>query len=985
MNEDGRSASAISTGMVLVWSGIHALALSMGVSVVGHELYLATQLICGAVLLWAAWSAVSAGDAHGGAVPLMFGLSVLTRICGALSGDFNPSNDLRLPFVMPLAVSAVMMWADGMRARGLGTALLAGAMLSMTACEGLAGPLLIASGTAVTFSEFMHDAPPKDEPVRTCRILLAELVAVHAGMMLLSVGVVIGEVVGSVVSIAIALVSALSFGRGMVLPGCCGMVYSFTCLMTEIPFIDGSEAAATPVASVACMVIGAVAFAGKERLLGIGMAAFGAGLLLWTSTGWETAMIAGSCALAVLCIGEALRSWTLPEPDCLELEGIERIAAVSTAGMLVLALAVLSNAAGSPGIDGVNLAGCAFMFGFSMVAMRGRMLTEAMLFLMAGCYLFVYPLSNELEDRNGMLSMGVTLCIGFATAAYVYWRKDCPVRSAGCALLTLSLLIAGTGMTEKLHMVPAVAAGIAFLAVSLKKTVRFGITSDARIEERPNLVQSDNQYAVVLVMALCTVVLMMLALIGEIKDLMTIRNAPLEMFRLMLLGAILGFGLYSMRMGFTALGTYLLGSFLVCALAVALPMFGYRLPTELSLLSVAVFVPSVVAFIVAKNYIMTANSTMMLLSAVAGPFMGSSWGFDLFVLLFKAISGLIGLTLWIEYDSGRVIVPKYSRLWRRDLIPEGPERPVRPCILFSCLMLASLTAIWMAAAPLVPGSAETAFRISTASASILCMAMSACLFHAGSPDWGAFAMLLSIGVGAVCIPVANTDVWLALCLPLAVLTVLGLMRGSRAVPALCVATVAAFVLIDPYPVAGSIVLACVGAAMLALGSRGMITGESWVAPSELGRGWTLSMVGTVGLCICLFGTGGMLTASLIASAFILVAGFGLESHGMHAECLAVLSSSIPGFAFCASMLGGANLSAVPLVIPAALMGASALMFRARGRTAETAMCAVGTVLLATSIATGEWIPATIGCMMPCLAVVISGLQSVHGTEAGSPS
>ncbi len=991
MNGSG-FATTIATGMVLVWSGIHAIAVSLGISIVGPELYLATQCISAAVLLWAACTSVSAGDVHGGTIPIMLGLSVLTGICGASMGDHDSVPVLRLAFVLPLALSAAMMLMDGMRYRGIGTLLLAGAMLAAPSAVAIAGPLLMASGAILVISAFRGDGPASEEPAKTCKILILELIAVHAGMMLASNGLLIGGYMGASVSIAIAAVSAYMFRHGGIVPGCCGMMYSFTGLVSGIPFIgtDEGEVAAVTIAAAACVFVGVLSFVGKERTIGAGMAAFGAGLTIWSFDGPVSAVVVGSGILTILCLAEAALSWKRPEPRDHELEGLGRMAGVSSAGMMILAVAILSDAAielaGAPrgSLDLITLVGSAFMVGFSVMAMRGRMLTEAMVFLMAGCYLFVHPLSDVLEDPNGMMPVGVTLCIGFAVAAYIFWRNGAPMRSVACALLVASLLLVGAGTAEDIHTVPAIVAGILLLAVSAKKMFRFGVTADARIEERPNLIQSDNQYATVLVMALCTVVLMMLALIGELSDLLPSGNLPLSAFRLMLLFAILGFALYSMRMGFTVLGIYLLGSFLVCFLLAALPSAGLRLPTELCLLSSVIFVPSVVSFIAMRNYLMTANSTMMLLAVLTGPFMGSSWGFDLIVLIFKAVSGVIGLTLWIEYDSGRVIVPRYSRLWRKDLITEGPERPIRPCILFSCLMVASVMAVWAAAGPLMGAENQTAFCVSVASAAILCMATSACLFHSGSPNWGAFIMLLSIGIGSGCISEMLTDgagVWMAVCPPLAVLAFICATRGYRAVPAMSIAGICAFVLMDVLPVAGSAVLAIMGITMAVAGTRGMIQGRSWTAPSGLDGRWTVAMAGIVGLCVCLFGPDSMLVASLVSSAFIMAAAFGCGSRGMHAECLALLSASIPGFAISASLLCGADLSVTPLVIPAALMAVSAMMFRNDGRAVGSAVCAIGTALVVVAIATGSWIPATIGCMAACLAVVVSGMQGTPDSEA----
>ena len=992
---DRTMTALITTAAVLAWSGIHSLASFFGIAVVGPEMYLITQCISAVVLVWAAWSAVAAGDMHRGMVPMMFGLSVLTGIYSVVIGDHASASALRMSFVLPLAISAVMMWMDGMKIHGAGTMALALAVLSLSLTGDVAdastGPLLMASGAMLACSAFRHEEGPSYDPARACRALCLMLIAVHASMVLLSKGLLMGEYIGLSVSVAIAIVSISLFERGMVVSGCCGILYSMTGMLAGIPIFDetGAEAAVMPVIAVVCIIVGSLAFYGKEKAIGLGTAVFGAALGAFAATDSAACIAFGSAILALLCLAEAVRTWKSNEQYGNGPDALGRIAAVSSAGMLVLAVAVLSNAAveiagvdrGS--LDHVTLAGSAFMMGFTIVAMRGRMISEAMVFLMAGCYLFVYPLSKVLEDPNEMMPVGVTLCIGFAVAAYTFWRLGYRVRSTGCLLLVASLLLPGLGATGAVPIIPMAGAGIAFLLVSMKKMVRFGVTSDAKIEERVNLTQSENQYATVLVMSLCTIVLMMLAFIGELSDLLPKGNFSLAIFRLMLLCTILGFGLYSVRRGFTVLGIYLLGSFLLCMLMASFATVGIEMPMALNVLSSVLFLPVIAAFHLAGNRLMTIVSTLMILAVVVEPLMRSTWEFDLIVLVFKTVSGIIGVTLWIEYDAGRVIVPHYSRLWRKDLIAEGPTRIVPPCILHSAFMLAAVAMLWAAAGPLVPEQDLAAFHISVALAAAMCIAVSTGLFHTGSPDWGAFFMLLSIGIAAHSIAWVlsdNAGTSAYVCLPMAVLALTAFFRRSWALTSMCAAAIVAFVLMCIAPSAGCIIMACLGLASAAVSTRGMIKGDSWASPSGLGLGWTVSMVGAVGLCICLIGSDSMLMASILASAFIMTSAFGCGSHGMRAECLALLSASIPGLAVCASSFWGADMSTVPLVIPAALMAASALMFRNDGRRPESALCTVGCALVAASTVTGSWALATVGCLMGCLSVVLSGICKERASE-----
>ncbi len=986
---DNRTMIAvITTAAVLAWSGIHSMASFFGVAFVGPEMYLATQCISAVVLVWAAWSAVSAGDVHRGTVPMLFGLSVLTGIYSAIIGDHASASALRMSFVLPLAVSAAMMLLDGMRLHGAGTMVLAAAVLSMSltgeAPDALAGPLLIASGAVIAWSAFRHEKGPACDAAKASRILCLMLISVHAAMLLLSKGLLLGEYIGLSVSVAIAVVSASMFERGMVVTGCCGILYSMTGLLAGIPIFDetGAEMAVMPVIAAICLIVGALSFYGGEKAVGLGTAVFGVALGAYAATGSSACIASGSVALSLLCLAEAVRTWKSTESCGNDLEGLGRIASVSSAGMLVLAVAILSNAAvemtgvdrGS--LDHVTLAGSAFMMGFTIMAMRGRMISEAMVFLMSGCYLFVYPLSKVLEDPNEMMPVGVTLCIGFAVAAYTFWRLGYKVRSTGCVLLVISLLLPGLGVTGTVPIIPMAGAGIAFLLVSMKKMVRFGVTSDAKIEERVNLVQSENQYATVLVMSLCTIVLMMLAFIGELSDVLPKGNFSLSIFRLMLLCTILGFGLYSVKQGLTVQGIYLMGTFLLGMLMASFATAGIRMPMVLNVLSMVLFLPAMAAFHLAGNKMMTIISFLMILTVVVEPLMRSTWEFDLIVLAFKAVSGIVGITLWIEYDAGRVIVPHYSRHWRKDLITEGPTRIVPPCILFSSFMLASVAMLWAAAEPLVPEADLAAFHISVALAAVMCIVVSTGLYHTGSSDWGAFFMLLSIGIAAHSIAsVLLDDAGSAayVCLPMAVLAATAFYRRSWALASMCAATIAAFILLSAAPVAGSVAMACLSLVSAAVSTRGMIEGRSWVSPSGLGLGWTVSMVGTVGLCICLIGSDSILVASVLASVFIMTSAFGCGSHGMHAECLALLSASIPGFVVCASAFWGADVSTMPLIITAALMAGSALTFRSGGKKPESALCAAGCALMLVSMATGSWTLATVGCMMGCLSVVLSGI------------
>lgn len=976
----------VSAAAILAWMGVHSLASSLGIAFVSPELYLATQLVSAAVLTWAAWMPVSAGDIHLGTVPMMLGLSVITGIYSALMGGHDSASVLRMSFILPLIVPAALMWADGLKPLALGTVLLAASFPAVFASGALSGILLVLSGALLAASAFRCDAPAERDPAKACRMLLLGLIAVHSQVMLLSEGMLLGSYMGVTVSAAIAVVSASMFGHGMVMAGCSGILYAFIGLMAGVPLAENStDITIIPLVNAACVAVGAMAFIGREKALGAGMAVFGAALTAWSFDGPQWIPASGAGILSALCLAEDVRTWKGLGPAGHELEGLGRIAGVASSGLMVLSLSLVSNSVvqltcgAYTSLNQITVVGCAFMVGFSLMAVRGRMLTEAMVFLLAACVLFIYPLSDIMADPNDLMPTSIAVCIGFAVASYIFWRMKAPMRSAGCAMIVASLLIAGTGAGGAVRTVPMATAGLLFLAVSLKKAYRFGVTSDAKIEERANLVQSDDQYATVL-MALATFILMILALISEMSGLLHIKSWSLSAFRLMLLSAIMGFGLYSMRKGSTALGTYLLGSFLICMLIASLHLAGMHMPMELNILSSVLFVPAVAAFHASGNRMMTAISFLMLLSVVAEPLLPSTWAFDMVVLAFKTASGLAALTMWIEYDVGWVVIPKYSGLWRKDPKAESPARPVPPCILFTCLMLASVMALWAAAGPFIAEPVIDGYYIAAGASALLCIVASASLFHAGSPDWGALLMLLSIGILSSSVSGLtdqNGEVEAAVCLPLAVLAAAGLVRGSRAVPALGIAAVAAFILMDAVPEAGSAAIAAVGIAMAALGSRGMITGRSWVAPSGLGGGWAVAMAAAVGLCICIHGTNGMLAASLAASVFAMMAGFGCGSQGRHADCLALLSASVPGFTASATALMGAELSAVPLVIPAALMAASAAMYHAAGRDIGTLLCAIGAFLALASIATGSWMPAAVGCGTACLAAMLSGIGSEH--------
>lgn len=991
--EYDRSVMApILTAAVLIWSGIHMLALYLDASVVGPELYMATQLISAATLMWASWSSISAGDVHRGIISMMVGLSAVTAISGTLTGHGDPL--IHLSFVVPLTVSAIIIYRDRLGLECLGTIVLTLSMIAMSVdhltSAPASGALLMLSGIAFALSSVFRRTARPVPPASAYRTLCLELMSVQASMTVLSKGMIFYEYTGASVSVSIAIASAFMLNRGMVIPGCCAALYSMIALMLGFPVAgeEGLEMASLPVLSTASVMLGAVAFVGKYRTEGTGLMAFGIGMAAWYSTGSATGMIIGSAVFSLLCALGAMSELTGPSCDKCADGLLGSIAGASTAGMLILSVTMIADVSSAIAMqdrgvfDHVTLIGCVFLIGFSAMAVKGRMITESALFLMAGLYMLMDPISGIMVGDEDALPVGISLTIGFAVAAYAYWRMGNPIRSAGCTLMTASALMTSIVADDLVPVILMTFSGILFLAVSLKKTVRFGVTGDAKMESRANLIQSENQYATVLVMSICLIILMIASFVTEASNLVSGNSVSLDIFRILLLCTILGFGLYSMANGFTTVSVFLLGSFVVSMLSTAMSMTGHSLPLVLKLLSSVVFIPVVLSFHHSGNRLMTAISLLLLLGLTMGPFLEMSGIFDLIIIFFRIATGVIAVTLWIEYDVGRIIVPRYSRIWRKDLISEGPVRAIPPCVLFSCMALASLTAVWLGIGTLTSCSSTIEFHVAVSFSSAICAVMSTWLFRTGTPEWGALIMLLAVGAVANSMSMVLTgdsDVDIPVCVSLVALAIISAYDRHITVAILSAAVSASLMLLGWMPAVGSVIMASVGIAFALIGAKGMISGRSWIGPSDSGPSVTISMVGTVSLCVYMIGTECSLIASVLASTFLMATALGCGGRGRYAESLALLSVALPGLAHCSSALAGAELSPIPLIIPAVLMLVSAHVLREDGDRLRAWICIAGGIFTLISVITGVWATAVTGSALASLSVMLS---RYHRTCAG---
>lgn len=760
LNRGPSALVAIVAGIVLLWSGIDAILLSLGWGDMDISAYSMSLIVPAAVGLVVSWMALRNGDIGRGTTTLVLNIITMSIIAEGHFGSLEAYFMFELASVIPLMSCIPLLIEDGRRWDTVAVILLAVGLLCNSLGDDslfpLTGILILISGVmmfAGSVDPEYQKENEKGDALPACMVLIAVQSILSAMVMITDVTSITPIILGA----SIAVLSAKTLLDGRTVIGLTMTMFSLCSVLlspavTSDPEVWMTVAASTSAFSAICS---ALCIAGRNRIFGAGMVFFAIGSTVSAITISYIPLDMGLLILAVTSMVSAFR----PDRGC-DKERSRLPPEVSTthsAGLMVLAFMLITTVLtefleADPVVSNrILLVECVYVLGFSVMAMKGRMITETVLLILSGTLAIVFPLADSVPDANALLPTNVFMAIGFAVCAYVYARLRSPFRSIGCVMLIAALASPLITDSNTIFASMMLLAGVVFLTVSVKKTYRFGLSGTPKMTDRANMRQSDNQYPVVLIMTVTILLLLILSLISETGIIASIDDAGMDILRLVLLCMASGFGFYCMAQGIAAAALFLFGSCTVGVASAILSFTGTALPVEYRLMTALLFVTVTYAYFRMKDKIMFMMSLLVLLGLSVGPFLPRTDLFDIMNIAVKVVSGMAAITLWIEYDTGRIILPKFSWRWRKDLIEEGPVRDIPRCIRICGTMMCSMVLIWTGATGFLFPDGGLGPSLAIVMVSVMTLTVSAWLFRTGSGMEGMFVLAVSswcLGYGA---------------------------------------------------------------------------------------------------------------------------------------------------------------------------------------------------------------------------------------------
>ena len=996
-NRGPSTLAAIMTGIVLIWSGIDAILLSIGWGDVDISAYSVSLIVPTTAGLVVSWMAIRNGDIGRGTTTLVLNLLIISIIAEGHFGSLEAYLMLELSSIIPLLSCTPLLVRDGRRWDTTSIILLSVGLLCGSIGDDslflLSGILILSSG-AMMFAGSMGPGPSSKDDGRVnampaCMALIA-VQSIESAMILITdmtsiVPVILGASI-AVLSAKILLNGRAVIGLAMTMYSLCSVVISPS--VASDPEVWRIMAASASAISVICS---ASCIAGGNRIFGAGMATFAFGSAISTITGSNIPLEIGLSVLALTSMISASRSDG--EQEVRKNEILPEIPATHSTGLMVLAFMLITTALTEflecdiVVSNRVLLVECIYVLGFSVIAMKGRMITETVLLILSGTMAIVFPLADSVPDANAPLPTNVFMVIGFAVCAYVYARQHSPFRSFGCIMLIATLASSLITDSNTVHASMMLLAGIVFLIVSMKKTYRFGLSKTPRMTERASTKQSDNQYPVVLIMTVTILLLLILSLISETGVIASVDDSGMDILRLVLLLMASGFGFYCMAKGITAAALFLFGSCTVGVASAVLSFAGSTLPVEYRLLMVLLFVTVTYTYFRMKDKIMFMMSLFVLLGLSVGPFLPRTDLFDIMNIAVKIVSGMVAITLWIEYDTGRVILPKVSWRWRKDLIEEGPVRDIPRCIRICGTIMCSIVLIWTGATGFLFPDGGLGPSLAVVTISVMTLIVSAWLFRTGSEMEGMFVLAVSswcLGYGASASMGANMGFEPASTLLVAMVSLVLMIKRKWGAASVSVSvTIAMFMsAVDSVALLGNWMMVLIGAVMLVDGSEKLVLGRKCETIPIDERTGPFLMAAAAGISVLLAGNVPSTISAAVISLVVLSYSVVSASSDRIGDASALVAVSIYGL-----IVG--PLSILDMAPPLVVMIVSALFaLYAAYRFSETGdrVMMMGTALAGTLILISSVLPSEemlgAGLTVMSIAFLIRGML---GERSGTTS
>lgn len=968
-NEGGRAVALAAVALMsvlLILSGLHSLASDMSFIGSHDPGFLLLKGVFSIVLLCTTLLCLAKGYAVSSLVPLTAGLSSMSFFIGEALAAGDGMERMDLAYASALAVLSVHAFCRGRSAYGAATAILSasigiGAVGGGIACD--AG--LVISGIAFLVSLIRPLTVLKSiseaDSTGVCSELPAMLlVGIHAMAACLVPSSVL-DVCSPMMAVIIIVLSFHVLYRGRLLLGSAVMMYGLNSILGFVPAVLGrvqsdpvTVIVCIPLAICACMLIRKGAFA-----IGVGFLVLVVSMVVSVIAGVPSELV-GYPVLAVC----AFASLVLMLFDSMSFEKdahqeLREAASIPTAGWFLLSCvmftALVSRHTPDAGVsvDASVLAISLVILGFSVVAMKVRMITESAVLLVTSSAMIVFIPMDMGFGAGGMALTSVFLTLGLVTGSIIFFIRRNIVRGTAAMASSIAFMAAPFGF-DPVADASLLVAGILCMVSATKKAYVFAVAGNPKISRRDNLVQSPEEYTQVLCKTIGPLLVAIYMLVTDFHNLGGYGGQTVAVTCLLYSVLMMGFAVYSGTKGFGPSSLFMYMTSLYGAVNSVLMIAGPGTPPFYQQLVSLTFLPVIWMSIRGRVVMLSAISGLVFVSFMFGAVLGIGHILVAVDTSIRVLAAIFALTVWFEYDTGMTVVER-----RGPKPSSGPNGPGRlGTVRAMAMIIASVTLLWTGYSIVSGMSFELMVPVLLSAISTAVFAT--CMMSARMYVQGAGVLASGIACMSVAFGSFTGDVGPALPVVfLAVPIIILLGRGSPHLSAiLCLCSASSLLVPLDARMGGALLLVAGAVAYVAAFMWSIGRSSDPLPDRRLDDIAMLTAVSASAIAFLPLINSGMLTAGLVSGLVSMCLSMAVLIHGKGVIFLYVIPVAV-ACTVC-SML---KLMAMPVDMPPfmliAVLGAicAVLFHRCRDRLLE-ASCVICVPLFALcSVTGGEWLCA----------------------------
>lgn len=892
-------------------------------------------------------------------------LFFLVRISSGFLSDMHDIGAMDVVFSIPLLICAAAILLTGNRFVGVATVLVGSAFM----VEGVYPSIISDSIMAVSGSMFIIIGLSRFIMVRRINRGLIDsgigtMSMVIPGMMMMGIiGLIVAaSPMGSILYAAVIGMSAIMIAmsmmmlnRGILLTGTIFLMYGFSCILLFLPPAMGLDVLAF--GSIFCipiMICGAILMK-EDAVFGFVMLLFGSIVSLSALEGSEIICRAayavagiGGMMKVVLSVVGVLKADSRLHTDDRRSSSSQVVVTgcFSISCMMLLVSASMVFAYANPVADDSPLAiaimvSSALVMMMSVIAARTQMVTESIVFMISGSSVMIFSMADITFMNDGLSMVSAFMTLGILTGAFISYVHGDRLRCMATVVLAMALLTLPSGSIV-ISFPLCLLSGIIFMVMSTERAVV--LTSCRDVAQEVSDMQSDPQYAIMLMKTLGILLIALLCIMYDLNTMGRKQYEGLEITRIIICSILIVIGVYVTSKGLGPAGAFIIITSGFGFTSSLMNVIGFSVPGGFQQIIALALIPVFYSAFMSGDRITFMVSLVVFLIFVLNPFLDSGIVFTVSDMALRVVSCIIALIAWIQYDTHISFMDTlFKWLNSRGRVRKASVPDPMRSVWSMGFLITALACIWFGSSLISSDLSEESVVIPSVMLSVIVILFSSCMICKGMFIDG--FSIFSAGMMFISMPftAGDVDTISSVALLCSIFMAVSCRRYLIAVTSSALLS-SEFVMDYIGQDVGGCMLIVFGIPMLMVAAMRLSGHMS--SPYGSGKVYNTAMMSAAvvgAVYVMCFQTGGSSLSGLMISVMAAIMAFYMIMRGVEVEALYILSISMPCIRFSLLDFFGLVEGDVPVMIMGLSMLIACCIF-AHGREyplcASSLICAV---------------------------------------------